>query len=330
MTCPNLAVVEFRGIERAAGAFQEPVSADAIVAMARRAFGVTTTVVAALELGGGSYNTTYRVDIAGMGPVILRIAPPPHRQARIERWFLRNEHVALPYLAALGALLPRTLGVDWTHDIVGRDYVWQSVLAGLPAVHHLHDYPRATWPALYRQFGALARQVHDVRGERFGPVIGPTFDTWRAAVLSALENTVADVVDAGLPVDDVKQVLALADDPVFDEITEPRLLHGDLWVTNVMLLPGTGEPVITGVFDHDRASWGDPMADWTIHMVRERADRAAFWDTYGMPATSDNAERRQLIHRAMHLGATRIEQHRHGRDLTENYAGMRDVLTRLS
>lgn len=323
--------MQFQAIERADGAFQGAVSAEQIVAMARRAFGSTTAVVAAVELAGGRYNTTFRVDIGGARPVILRVAPPPHRQARIERTFMRNEHAALPYFAPVAAMMPRTLFADWTHDVIDRDYVWQTWLTGNPAVLHLRDYPRDTWPTLYRQLGSLNRAVHDVRGTRFGPVQGPTFDTWRAAVLSLLADTVADVADTGLDADDLRRVLALADDPVLDQITRPRLLHGDLWVPNVMLAPDAPEPTIIGLFDHDRASWGDPAADWALFEAGRRPDRSAFWDTYGLPDTGDDAVRRTLIYRAIHLGESRMEGHRGGHhDLVErSYEQMRDVLSRL-
>jgi aminoglycoside phosphotransferase (APT) family kinase protein len=323
--------VEFRTIQRPAGAFQTAVSGELITAMARRAFGVTTAVVAAVELGGGRYNTTYRVDIGGDRPVILRIAPPPHRQARIERALMRNEHASLPYFAPIAALMPHTLHADWTHELIGRDHVWQSLLPGVPAIGHLRDYPRATWPGLYRQLGVIARRVHAVRGERFGPVAGPTFPTWRAAVLSVLENTVADLVDAGLAAEDIARVAVLADSPVLDEISEPRLLHGDLWIPNVMLADGAAEPTVTGVFDHDRASWGDPAADWAIYVVGQQSARAAFWDTYGEPASSDNAAWRGLVYRAVHLGASRLERHRMGEHdtIAATYDELAAVLTRL-
>ncbi|HEY0804522.1 MAG TPA: aminoglycoside phosphotransferase family protein [Pseudonocardiaceae bacterium] len=323
--------MEFRTIERAPGAFQQPVPAERITAMARRAFGAATEIVSAEELAGGRYNTTYRVDIGHDRPVILRIAPPAERQGRIEHALMRNEHASLPYFAPIAAMMPRTLAVDWTHDLIGRDYVWQTMLDGEPAVHRLRDYPRPTWAGLYRQLGTLARQVHAVRGERFGPVAGPTFPTWRQAMLSTVDKTVADLADASLDTGDLRQVMAIADNAVLDEIVEPRLLHGDLWVPNVMLAAGAPEPTITGVFDHDRASWGDPAADWSVHVVGQRPEREPFWDTYGRPDGTDNAVWRGLVYRAMHLGAARLERHRLGEydKLAENYDQLRDVLTRL-
>ncbi|MGW2815569.1 phosphotransferase family protein [Streptomyces sp. NPDC001415] len=48
-----------------------------------------------------------------------------------------------------------------------------------------------------------------------------------------------------------------------DEVTEPRLVHFDLWPGNIFAHPGDDtRPVrITGLIDHERAFWGDPAAE---------------------------------------------------------------------
>ncbi|MEU5693229.1 aminoglycoside phosphotransferase family protein [Actinosynnema sp. NPDC020468] len=279
--------------------------------LARRAFGADARVLGVRELGGGLYNTTCLVTLAA-GRAVLRIAPEERRQARIERRLMRNEQAALPHFAPIAAMMPRTLFADWTHDLVDRDYVWQSVLPGVPAVDGIKRYPRHEWQPYYRGLGAITRKVHDVRGERFGPVAGPWFDSWGDAVLALLHDTAADLVDAGLVARDVEQVARIVarDKGLFDAVTEPRLLHGDLWTPNLMLDPDAPEPTVVGVLDHDRASWGDPLADWGLSLLAGKpADaRAAFQETYG---PTDGP--RGLVYRAVHLGAARLERHRTGR-----------------
>ncbi len=328
--------MEFRSIERPSDAFQESVSPEQIVAMCHRAFGTGTEVISAVEVGGGLYNNTYQVEIAGGRPVILRVAPEPGRQSRIERALMRNEHASLPFFAPIAAMMPRTLFADWTREIADRDYLWQTMLDGVPAPDGLTAYPRPQWAAFYRQLGTLARSVHGVRGERFGPVAGPTFSTWSEAVISSLEDAASDLEDAGLDARDVREVVAAAvrRRTVLDEIDGPRLLHGDLWVPNVMLAPDAAEPTITGVFDHDRASWGDPAADWTIFLASQRpgTERDAFWETYGRPQDTHGAVWRSLIYRAQHVGAIRLERHRLGRHakIPGSYEEMREVLGLLA
>jgi aminoglycoside phosphotransferase (APT) family kinase protein len=328
--------VDFQPIKRDAGAFQEPVSAERIQAMARRAFGSGSEVLSAVELGGGLYNTTFRVEVAGRPPVILRIAPEPARQSRIERALMRNEHASLPFFAPIAAMMPRTLFADWTHEILGRDHLWQTMLDGVPAADALGSYPRPLWTLFHRQLGTIAKVVNSVRGAGFGPVAGPTYPTWSEAVVASLEDTAADVEDAGLDTGDLRELIAVAvaGAKVLDEIDEPRLLHGDLWTPNVLLARDTAEPLISGVLDHDRASWGDPAADWSTFMAGRRpgTEHDAFWETYGTPEASPEAAWRALIYRARHLGAVRLERHRLGKHdkIPASYEQMREVLDLLT
>jgi aminoglycoside phosphotransferase (APT) family kinase protein len=171
--------------------------------------------------------------------------------------------------------------------------------------------------------GTITRSVHDVRGPCFGPVTGPGYAAWGEAVIASLEEIAADLDGAGLDAADVRKVAAVAahDRAVLDEVTEPRLLTGDLWTVNVMLDAGAAEPTITGVVDMDRTWWGDPAADWTIRMaLAKRDERVAFWEAYGERDRSPAAVWRSLVYEVRHLGAVRLERHRLG-----NTAGVRST-----
>jgi aminoglycoside phosphotransferase (APT) family kinase protein len=308
---------------------QESVSAGQVTLMCRRAFG--TAPVAVTELPGGLYNSTYKVDIGQARPVVLRVAPRPELQYRIEHALMRNEHAALPYFAPIATIMPRTLFADWTHEVIGRDYLWQTMLDGVPAIEGIKRYPRERWTEFYRQLGTIARKIHDVRGRRFGPVAGPASARWSEDVRSSFEKIAADLRDAGLDAADVDQVIDIAEAgaAVLDEITEPRLLHGDLWTPNVMLEPDA--LTITGVLDHDRASWGDPAADWPIFVAEQRPAAAqAFRETYGHEDT-EASRWRGLIYRAKHIGTVRLERHRLGKHskLPASYADMQEVIAEL-
>jgi aminoglycoside phosphotransferase (APT) family kinase protein len=327
--------MEFHHIARKPDAFQRSVTADEVRAMCRRAFGDDVPVASVVELGLGTYNSTYRVEIAAETPVILRVAPEPAKQFRSEREFLRNEYATLPYLAPLGPLVPRTLAVDFTYEIVGRDYLFQTMLDGVPAPEGLGSYPRAEWASFFRELGTITRRIHDVRGTHFGWVSGPTFATWGAAVVAYLEDIAADLADVGVDATDVHHATEVArrERAILDEITEPRLLHGDLWTANVMVDPRADVPTVTGVLDGDRACWGDPAADWTIHRAGRRpgTERDAFWETYGSPMATPAATTRSLLYRARHVGSSRLERHRLGNleELPETYDDLRAVLDRL-
>ncbi|MEV7282986.1 aminoglycoside phosphotransferase family protein [Streptomyces sp. NPDC093252] len=306
--------MDFQPVERASEAFQRSLTAQEIGKVCRRAFGNTAAPVSAVELGTGMYNNVYRVALAGRDrPVILRVAPEEARQFRSERHLMRNEYGSVPWLAVIAPLMPQVLAVDWSHEVIGRDWMIQTHLDGVPAPEHLGTYPRTAWPSFFRQMGAVARSVHDVRGPHFGPVGGLGHGTWSEAVITSLEEIAADLDGVGLDAADVRKVAAVAahERAVLDEVTEPGLLTGDLWTVNVMLDAGAAEPTITGVFDMDRTWFGDPAADWTIRMALAKQDeRVAFWETYGDRDRSPAAVWRSLVYEVRHLGAVRLERHR--------------------
>ncbi|GAA0924487.1 hypothetical protein GCM10009549_45110 [Streptomyces thermoalcalitolerans] len=304
--------------------------------MCRRAFGDAVVPVSAVELGTGMYNNVYRVALAGRDrPVILRVAPTEERQFRSERHLMRNEHASQPWLAPIAHLMPQVIAVDWTGQVIGRDWMIQTYLDGVPAPEHLGSYPRSTWPGFFRQMGAITRAVHDVRGPHFGPVAGPAFATWSEAVIASLEDIAADLDGVGLDSADVRKVAAAAGQgrAVLDEVTEPCLLTGDLWTVNTLLDRDADVPTISGVLDFDRCTFGVPEADWTIRMASAKSDeRTAFWEVYGQLDRSAAAVWRSRIYEARHLGAIRLERYRLGKTdaVAESYGAMADLLAELS
>ncbi|MFK4222129.1 phosphotransferase family protein [Streptomyces sp. NPDC019890] len=328
--------MDFRPIERASEAFQQSVTIEEIQGICRRIFGAGTRALSATELGAGMYNNTYRIELEGQErPVILRVAPEPARQFRSEHQLMRNEYASVPWLAVIAPLMPQVIAADWSHEVIGRDYMVQSLLDGVPAPDRLGDYPRTLWPMFFRQIGTIARDVHAVRGPHFGPVAGPAYGTWSQAVIASLEEIAADLDSVGLDGADLRKVAAVAEREraVLDEITEPRLLSGDLWTVNVMLDGAAPEPTITGVLDMDRTWWGDGPADWTIRMAMAKPDeREAFWESYGPPDRSPAAVWRSRIYEARHLGAIRLERHRLSNTdgVHESYSAMGTVLADLT
>lgn len=327
---------------RSAGSFQQAVGAEKIQSICRRAFGDNHRVTSAVELSAGMYNNTYRLALTGIDrPMMLRVAPQQQRQFRSEWQLMRNEYASLPWLTPIAPLMPRIIAADWSHQVIDRDWMIQSMLDGVPAPGPLglSAYPRSTWAGFFRQLGAIAKTVHAIRGPHFGPINGPVHPTWSAAVAASLTDIAGDLDSVGLDAADIRKVEAMAytHHQVLDEINEPRMMPGDLWTVNVMLAEGTPEPTITGVVDMDRTWWGDPAADWTIRMALAKpgVEREAFWDDnggYGELDRSPASAWRLHVYQARHIGAIRLECHRLGNTegVRRTYSDLADVLAQLS
>jgi hypothetical protein len=184
--------------------------------------------VSAVELGAGLYNHVYRLTVAGQERPVIRVAPEPARQ------LMRNEYASVPWLAVISPLMPKVIAADRSHEVIGQDWMVQSLLDGAPAPDRLGDSPRTAWPTFFPQMGTIAKAVHAVRGPHFGPVADPSYDTWSQAVITSVEDIAADLDSVGLDSADLRKVAAVAqhERAVLDEITEPRLLSGDLWTVH--------------------------------------------------------------------------------------------------
>jgi aminoglycoside phosphotransferase (APT) family kinase protein len=214
--------------------------------------------LAAVELGGGTYNTVYRVAVAGGDDVVVKMAPPPDTPAlTYERDLLRTEAM-FDELAAerTSAPVPRLVHADFARTRVEGDAIVLSALPGRPCT----DRRR-----LGRALGRTVAGLHTLRGDRFGYPHGGSdlqADTWRAAFLAMVDAVLADAerfdVELAAPPDAVRD--AIHDNAHWlDDVAEPTLVHFDLWDGNLLV---DEQGTLTGIVDAERAFWGDPHADF--------------------------------------------------------------------
>jgi aminoglycoside phosphotransferase (APT) family kinase protein len=309
-------------------------TADQIMAICQRAFGTSAGVTSARELGGGTFNTTFLITLNGDQQVILRIAPPPTADLMLhEQWLMRREQQIQPYFAALAALMPRTLLADFTHQLIDRDYVLQTCLVGERWDTIVDILTPDEQLRLWEQFGSITKTIHSAVGTTFGgPYPAPEFPTWSQTVLYHLERATQAMSEAQLDVTDMRAVLANVQSQTarLDAIREPRLLHGDLWLFNVLVTRGVDGPTISGILDADRAWWGDPPADWTMFVLAKSATpethrfHARFWRAYGQPEETPDTAFRRAAYEAMHIGTALAWATRHD-DADTARRGTRDL-----
>ena len=281
--------------------------------MCQRGFGPRLQIDSIRELGGGTFNTTYLGTLADGHKVILRVAPPPAADLAWEDAFLmRSEHAMQPFFAPIAAWMPKTLLVDFTQQLIDRDYMFQTFIEGERWDDAWDEMTAEENNLLWDQFGRLMRQIHDVRGESFGlPRPGFQFSSWSQTVIDRLERTFQAARDLGLEVTHFARVLEMvrAHPQGLDEIQVPRLLHGDLWSFNILIRRGADQPSIVGVLDADRSWWGDPMADWTMFILAHadpEEGHARFWQAYGPPEDTPGASFRKIVYDGMHAGTALV------------------------
>ena len=310
-----------------------------ITAMCQRGFGNNLHIESIQELSGGTFNTTYLVSFADQLKVILRVSPPQRADTPWdEALLMRREHSIQPFFAPVAALIPKTLLVDFTHQLIDRDYMFQTFIEGERWDEAIGELTSAENDILWEQFGNILKLIHNVHGETFGlPRTGFQFNHWSQTVIDRLERTLQAAQKDQLEVPHLASILELvrAHTQQLDEIQVPCLLHGDLWSFNILITRGENDPAIVGILDADRAWWGDPMADWTMFILahaEEEEGHARFWQSYGQPEDTPGVRFRASVYDAMHAGTAFIWAvgHQDEETVTRAKGTLREVAETLS
>ncbi len=235
--------------------------------------------------GAGKFSETF--DVAGQGGrYVLRVAPPDDMlQLFYERRMMRQEpNIHARLLAETAVPVPPITAHDFSRERIDCDYLIMPRLEGLPLSEAGLDGPAKA--RAITEWGGYIGQVHSITDpeNRFGYLgehrcMAPQA-TWAEAFEVMWRAELDDIVACGIYDRSVadEAVGLLADNlKAFENCRTSHLLHGDIWVTNLLVGPD-GE--VTGVLDFDRACWGD--IEWDL-AIAEYCGVAGpdFWEGYG-------------------------------------------------
>ncbi|WP_061293652.1 phosphotransferase family protein [Herbidospora cretacea] len=225
-------------------------------------------VVSAEELPDGFANAVWRVALDDESQVVVKVGPPPDLPLlTYERDLLRTE--AMVYHLAQGTGLPLAdlLHAGFDDPQIGGDWLILSTLRGTPWNRAAPDPARDQ--ALRREVGSHLATLHRIPGSGvFGyPYAGLTGATWREAFLKMVGAVLDDAVkwETRLPATILDLVGAFhRNAAALDDVHTPALVHFDVWPGNVFLNP---DGTIEALIDHERAFWGDPLADFVTPTI---------------------------------------------------------------
>jgi aminoglycoside phosphotransferase (APT) family kinase protein len=307
--------LKFFPISRDPGHFQKTLSASQIEAMCNRTYG-DSPVVSAQELDSGLFNNTFLIVLEKGDQAILRIAPD--RTSRVffnEVDLLRREYMLHPYFGAVSHLIPKIVFADFSHQLIDRDYLFQSYLAGELWDAINDDLSDVEISGLWKQLGCIAKEIHATRGtDGFGyPNPAKRHNRWSDAIMSIVAGMHRDLID--LQIDDygVNNFIDLLEKGrnYLDQIKIPYLLHGDLWPKNILVDRTDISPRIVGLLDSERGLWGDPMAEWIFHYWEVPR---SFWEAYGEIKSGEGARFRKSAYFGMYTVQLFLEAWRFGWD----------------
>ncbi|GAA2856090.1 aminoglycoside phosphotransferase family protein [Streptosporangium fragile] len=297
-------------------------------ALARRAVGAG--VATATELTDGFANAVWRLRLLDGREVVLKLSPPPElEQLRYERDLLRTEAMVYGLVGPAGVPVPELLRAGFDDPVLGGDYLVLSALDGVP--WNQVRPAEADGRALRRELGGHLARLNAVTGDVYGyPHAGLTGATWRAAFLAMLGALLADagryVIALPRPAAEIAAVVE-ASAGVLDEVTTPRLVHFDVWPGNVFLTRDA-RPRIQAIIDHERAFWGDPLADFVTptifgELTEDDEIVAGYREAGGTVEFTASARARMALYR-LYLSLILLVENGPRQYPEEDYAPLRD------
>jgi aminoglycoside phosphotransferase (APT) family kinase protein len=275
-----------------------PVPLETAQALFTRHLSGEARIHAYQELTDGMYNAAYRVDLADGMTCVLKVAPPPEvRVLRYEREILRAEVEVLRLAAARTAMpVPKVLFHAESSDLLPSPCFAMDFVPG-ESLHKLRpSLPTAEQERIDRECAAFLRQLNAIQGPDFGLFTpsAPRFPTWRAAFDQLLKDILLDGEEAQVSLPLPTQALlelARRHYAVLDEVTQPCLVHWDLWDGNIFIDPATLQ--ISGMIDFERALWADLLMEVNFGPL---GINPAFFAGYGLilPFSPSQRTRRLL------------------------------------
>ncbi len=242
--------------------------------------------------GAGRFSETFAIDNGHNERYVLRVAPPDSLlQLFYERRMMRREPAIHQRLRSeTNVPVPEITAYDFSRRQIDRDYLIMPRLDGEPLSAAGLD--AAGQRRALREWGSYVAQIHNLTDsrDRYGYLGAPSCmepqPTWADAFDDMFRRELDDIKATGV-YDRATANLALdllrQHREVFESCCDAsRLLHGDLWVTNLLVAP---DGRVTGVIDFDRACWGD--IEWDLAIAEYcGVTQPAFWEGYGRKVDS--------------------------------------------
>ncbi|NGO44352.1 phosphotransferase family protein [Streptomyces ureilyticus] len=256
------------------------------------------------SMDGGTYNLVEELLLDDGSRYVLKVPPPPTDPGmRHERELLVSEAEFYRAAATVDVAAPHVVGVCFDGAASTGRYLLMTACPGEPWDSSVTDGERA---GLRGELGRQVARLHRVTGPGFGypsGALGPLAGDWRTAFTTIYDAVLDDArrYAAWLPrpVDEIARSAKAAYDAL-DEVSEPRLVHFDLWDGNILVErpEGGAAPRIGGLIDGERMFWGDPLADFvSLALLGDIEKDEAFLKGYqeaGGKAEFTSAARRRL------------------------------------
>jgi fructosamine-3-kinase len=265
----------------------------------------TCSVVSVRELTDGFFNTAYHIAL-DREPfnTVLKIGPADNAEIMAyERDIMRVEVEVTRLIAADSKIpAPKIHADDFGRRLIDHDYYFMEYFTGRPWNTMRKTLSPEQNASIETQLGRITARINTFTNSYFGLYAGPErFDNWPDAFTWMCDLLFADAkeYDVNVPIteSDFRGLLWQHKD-AFAEVTQPQLVHWDLWEGNVFVTLDGTDAVISGIIDFERAFWGDPLSE---NFFGKGPSAASFIKGYGRNVLTSRAEKVRRIFYNLHL-----------------------------
>ncbi len=261
---------------------------------------------------GGFFNTTYKIKFIKNKSIILQFSPKFRSKLFWhEKDFLRREIFFLKYLRGMSLPISKILYYDFSRKIIDRNYIILNPLEGYNWYYYKKNLSTKENDDLYRELGQWAKKIHSITNlnNHFGfPNPFRYSKNWNEFIFKythslALHNQKYKLITIDKKLTPFYVAKQLGH--VFDEIKQPKLIHGDLWPRNILIQKSKKIFHISGILDWERGLWGDPQFEWVFHCLNYDKH---FWKGYGKKRKLKNSHLRDEFYKACFLFQAALEE----------------------
>lgn len=277
-------------------------SKEVLLEMTRLAFGANCASegeFAVKELKEGYFNAAYEIVLMDGRKVVLKIAPPIKVDIMsYERNIMKTEVDMLRMVkAATDVPVPEIYYYDGSRQLIDSDYYFMEHIKGIPYNIAKKDLSIEVQKEIERQLGSCNKRINTITGDYFGyPGSQELQDqSWQAVFVKMVEAVLQDGekmdVDLGASYEDIRLNLRNMSQ-LLKEITQPRLIHWDLWDGNVFVEEGR----ITGIIDFERALWGDALMEHCFRGIVDSTLSTPFLEGYEWTSFTEEERKRRILY----------------------------------
>lgn len=237
-------------------------SRKTIIRMAEAAF-PDKQITEIKELTEGMCNVIYSISFSDGSESILKIAAKDRRGNTSNEVNLMSAEIKAMKLVEeqCSFKVANILYYDTSNTICDGNYFFMEKLEGDNFFMVKKDLPEEKIATIEAELGKISRELTTIHNSDFG-FLGEDkrFDSLYMFVKYMLTNLISDAQNRDIDIiyDELTYLKELENDKsVFNQISEPSLVHWDMWEGNVFVKDGH----VSGIIDWERSLWGDPFMD---------------------------------------------------------------------